>query len=157
MEAANSALTPDADAVLRQHGIPVLPDIYANGGAVIVSFFEWVQNNQNLQVGSWPRRQGIFDDVQVGLAPRTQASMLFRPRAVLLAPTAGGVVKRVAAPAKVTLQVRVCAPVAVEPAMTSSLVSLPPPPADLLPTELCHPAGMNLQWTEDEVQRELDR
>ncbi|GIL62997.1 hypothetical protein Vafri_17150 [Volvox africanus] len=49
VEAANSALTPDADAVLRQHGIPVLPDIFANGGAVIVSFFEWVQNNQNLQ------------------------------------------------------------------------------------------------------------
>ncbi|EFJ44182.1 hypothetical protein VOLCADRAFT_65188 [Volvox carteri f. nagariensis] len=49
VEAANSALTPDADAVLREHGIPVLPDIYANGGAVIVSFFEWVQNNQNLQ------------------------------------------------------------------------------------------------------------
>ncbi|GIL69837.1 hypothetical protein Vretimale_10115 [Volvox reticuliferus] len=49
VEAANSALTPDADMVLRQHGIPVLPDIFANGGAVIVSFFEWVQNNQNLQ------------------------------------------------------------------------------------------------------------
>ncbi|GLC46010.1 hypothetical protein PLESTF_000745900 [Pleodorina starrii] len=49
VEAANAALTPEADALLRQHGVPVLPDIYANGGAVIVSFFEWVQNNQNLQ------------------------------------------------------------------------------------------------------------
>jgi hypothetical protein len=32
--------------VLRARGIPVLPDIYANGGGIIVSFFEWVQNLQ---------------------------------------------------------------------------------------------------------------
>ncbi|KXZ54119.1 hypothetical protein GPECTOR_5g220 [Gonium pectorale] len=59
VEAANSALTPEADAALRQAGVPVLPDIYANGGAVTVSFFEWVQNNQNLQ---WEE-----DDVKRGL------------------------------------------------------------------------------------------
>lgn len=32
--------------VLRERGIGVLPDVYANGGGVIVSFFEWVQNQQ---------------------------------------------------------------------------------------------------------------
>jgi len=32
--------------VLRDRGIGVLPDVYANGGGVIVSFFEWVQNQQ---------------------------------------------------------------------------------------------------------------
>lgn len=50
MEAANGALTPEADAALRKAGVPVLPDLIANGGAVVVSFFEWVQNNQNMQV-----------------------------------------------------------------------------------------------------------
>ncbi|PNW78640.1 hypothetical protein CHLRE_09g388800v5 [Chlamydomonas reinhardtii] len=49
VEAANGALTPEADAALRKAGVPVLPDLIANGGAVVVSFFEWVQNNQNMQ------------------------------------------------------------------------------------------------------------
>ena len=49
VEAANAATTLAGDAVLRSRGIPVLPDIYANGGGVVVSFFEWVQNLQNFQ------------------------------------------------------------------------------------------------------------
>lgn len=49
IEAANSPTTPEGDAVLRQRGIPVLPDLYANGGGVVVSFFEWVQNTQNFK------------------------------------------------------------------------------------------------------------
>lgn len=49
IEAANAPTTLEGDNVLRERGIPVLPDIYANGGGVVVSFFEWVQNLQNLQ------------------------------------------------------------------------------------------------------------
>jgi hypothetical protein len=37
------------DAILREKGIIVLPDIYTNGGGVTVSFFEWVQNLQNFK------------------------------------------------------------------------------------------------------------
>ncbi|HEV8523629.1 MAG TPA: Glu/Leu/Phe/Val dehydrogenase, partial [Terriglobales bacterium] len=47
-EAANGPTTPGADAVLREKGIMVLPDILANAGGVTVSYFEWVQDLQEL-------------------------------------------------------------------------------------------------------------
>jgi glutamate dehydrogenase (NAD(P)+) len=49
VEAANGPLTPAADEILQAKNIVVLPDILANGGGVVVSYFEWVQNLENQQ------------------------------------------------------------------------------------------------------------
>lgn len=54
VEAANGPTTEEADKILEKRGITVVPDIFANSGGVIVSYFEWVQNIQEL---TWERNQ----------------------------------------------------------------------------------------------------
>ena len=54
VEGANGPTTVEADAILEQRGITLNPDIFANSGGVIVSYFEWVQNIQEL---TWERSQ----------------------------------------------------------------------------------------------------
>ncbi|MDH5333855.1 MAG: glutamate dehydrogenase, partial [Thermoleophilia bacterium] len=43
-EGANGPTSLEADAILRERGIPILPDILTNAGGVTVSYFEWVQD-----------------------------------------------------------------------------------------------------------------
>ena len=47
VEGANAPTSPEGDAILNEKGILVVPDILANSGGVIVSYFEWVQDKQN--------------------------------------------------------------------------------------------------------------
>jgi glutamate dehydrogenase/leucine dehydrogenase len=49
IEGANSPTTPAADAVLADKGVFVVPDVMANAGGVVVSYFEWVQNLQHFR------------------------------------------------------------------------------------------------------------
>jgi len=48
VEGANGPTTPEADAVLADNGVLVVPDVLANAGGVIVSYFEWVQGIDRL-------------------------------------------------------------------------------------------------------------
>ncbi len=48
VEGANGPTTLDADEILQEKGVVVVPDILANAGGVVVSYFEWVQNIQSL-------------------------------------------------------------------------------------------------------------
>ena len=47
IEGANAPTTPEGDSIMNDKGILVVPDILANSGGVIVSYFEWVQDKQN--------------------------------------------------------------------------------------------------------------
>ena len=54
IEGANSPTTPRADDILNDNGVFVIPDVMANAGGVVVSYFEWVQNLQHFR---WDERE----------------------------------------------------------------------------------------------------
>ena len=54
LEGANSPTTPKADEILADKGVHVVPDVMANAGGVVVSYFEWVQNLQHFR---WDERE----------------------------------------------------------------------------------------------------
>lgn len=94
VEGANGPTTPEADLILEEHGRVVAPDILANAGGVIVSYFEWVQNLQNFyweeaetneRLAAILRRafQGVWDNAKKhDVSLRTSAFMLGLERIV---------------------------------------------------------------------------
>jgi glutamate dehydrogenase (NAD(P)+) len=54
IEGANSPTTPTADEILTDKGVFIVPDVMANAGGVVVSYFEWVQNLQHFR---WDERE----------------------------------------------------------------------------------------------------
>ena len=54
MEAANGPTAAEADPILNDKGVVIVPDILSNAGGVVVSYFEWVQNIQSV---SWTEEE----------------------------------------------------------------------------------------------------
>jgi glutamate dehydrogenase (NAD(P)+) len=69
-EGANGPITSDADDILRDKGVMVVPDVYLNAGGVTVSYFEWIKNLSHVRFGRMDKRfeqhtySGILDAVQ---------------------------------------------------------------------------------------------
>jgi glutamate dehydrogenase (NAD(P)+) len=87
-EGANGPVDAEADALLREAGKVVIPDIYANAGGVVVSYFEWVKNLSHISFERMTRRYqemanlrllGILEQVSDRTPPQDAVEAVSRP------------------------------------------------------------------------------
>lgn len=88
-EGANGPTTPEADRILEEKGIMIIPDILCNAGGVVVSYFEWVQD---LQAFSWDEseirhqmKRKLLDNLDDVLATTLQTDYDLRTAAYTIA------------------------------------------------------------------------
>jgi len=67
-EAANGPVTADAEKILLEKGIMVVPDIYLNAGGVTVSYFEWLKNLSRVSFGKMDKRWEELNNARIARA-----------------------------------------------------------------------------------------
>lgn len=84
-EAANGPITANAEEILEEKGIMILPDVYLNAGGVTVSYFEWLKNLSHVRFGRMGKRfeQGAYDRILNIVETHTNRSLTKEERQVV--------------------------------------------------------------------------
>ncbi|MCB0516103.1 MAG: Glu/Leu/Phe/Val dehydrogenase [Chitinophagales bacterium] len=84
-EGANGPVTAEAEDILNERGIMIVPDIYLNAGGVTVSYFEWLKNLSHVNFGRMDKRfnQGAFSNIIRTIESMTGRNVQAEQRALL--------------------------------------------------------------------------